>query len=264
MDETHHDSGSHLVLATFNTKLVLSSGLLNTVWIRISISINSSRSKAFVIQAEMEGRKIRRVLANRESTRQTIRRRQVCVRCIFWLFHADEGIYATVSPTKLYSVIEIGADVFQPICVATRNSMRFYTAVRHKDFYIVDKYVEFREVDSKNILDRVSSSKRRIFYSKCLDSPCWLVLINLEYLKPTTRYHKLDSYRILQVTYQRWFDVVSAGFPSSCVLGITQMFARSQRIMRRDSLFQLDLCTFGFSNRRLEQTATYSISTISE
>nr|GEV86263.1 amino acid transporter, transmembrane [Tanacetum cinerariifolium] len=32
-------------------------------------------------------------------------------------------------------------------------------------------------VDSKNLLDRVSSSKRRIFYYDVLDSPCSLVLI---------------------------------------------------------------------------------------
>ncbi|GKB91189.1 hypothetical protein Tco_0963461, partial [Tanacetum coccineum] len=34
-----------------------------------------------------------------------------------------------------------------PICVATRNSMRFCAAVRHKDFYNEDKDVEFREVN---------------------------------------------------------------------------------------------------------------------
>ncbi|GKB79364.1 hypothetical protein Tco_0946259, partial [Tanacetum coccineum] len=33
-----------------------------------------------------------------------------------------------------------------PIYVATGNSMRFCTAVRHKDFDIEDKDVEFREV----------------------------------------------------------------------------------------------------------------------
>lgn len=38
-----------------------------------------ARIKAFLCQAEMEARKIRRVLANRESARQTIRRRQVLI-----------------------------------------------------------------------------------------------------------------------------------------------------------------------------------------
>ena len=37
------------------------------------------------MQAEKEARRIRRILANRESARQTIRRRQV----IFFLFHND-------------------------------------------------------------------------------------------------------------------------------------------------------------------------------
>ncbi|GJW12596.1 hypothetical protein Tco_1578423 [Tanacetum coccineum] len=83
-------------------------------------------------------------------------------------------------------------------------------------------------VDSKNLLDRVSSSNVGIIpNTDALDSPCLLVLItgtsqsrqhgksesDSYYLsdlvvnsftgpKLISSYHKLDSYRILQVTYQ--------------------------------------------------------------
>ncbi|PWA70278.1 pseudouridine synthase family protein [Artemisia annua] len=47
---------------------------------------------------------------------------QVCVRCIFRLFNIHEGIYAMVSPTNLYSIIEKAADVEESVTKSSEET----------------------------------------------------------------------------------------------------------------------------------------------
>ncbi|GKA92227.1 reverse transcriptase domain-containing protein [Tanacetum coccineum] len=110
------------------------------------------------------------------------------VKNYFW----DEPYAFKLCPDNIMRRCVAGNEIFEILAHCHSRPTRGHHSVS----------VTGRKVDSKNLLDMVSSSKRRIFYHRCIR---FTMLASSHYRnvsKQTTRYHKLDSYRILQVTYQ--------------------------------------------------------------
>nr|GEY91414.1 hypothetical protein [Tanacetum cinerariifolium] len=90
----------------------------------------------------------------------------------------NQDLLITISKLKnKLRIVDKGKNVNTKFNESETLGTLLYVTPLPKNIAVKAKKVSNTKVDSKNLLDRVSSSKRRIFQYDVLDSPCLLVLI---------------------------------------------------------------------------------------